>query len=173
LKNAAIVEAYGAESGVIRRAALRGVFGQLHDVVEHDAVSIGDGRSGVVVLESIDHVFVESDATQKLCVRFDSIVAAVSYRDHGGDHFMLIAGERQVGREQDAVGAEGVEKRVGNQGVRSGDASGVTCAVDTCDGSGVFDGIKLALGLHGLLDAVVFIHANGFDPGHFPTPFQD
>jgi hypothetical protein len=92
LKNSAVVETHGAESGVICGRALGGVFGQLHDVIEHDAVLIGDGRGLVVFLQRIDHFFVERDATQKLCVGFDSIVAAVGYGNHGGDHFMLFAG---------------------------------------------------------------------------------
>src|SRR5260370_37077729 len=34
------------------------------------------------------------------------------------------------------------------------------------DGRGVFDGIELALRFDGVLDAGVFFHGNGFDPGH-------
>jgi hypothetical protein len=117
LEYAAIVKADGAEGGVVRGAALGGVFGELDDVIEHDAVLGGDGRGGVVALQRGDHVFVERDATQKLCVGLDSIVAAVGDRDHGGDHFVLIASEREFGREQHAEGAEGVVEGVGYQGV--------------------------------------------------------
>jgi hypothetical protein len=115
LENSAIIEADCAQSCVIRRATLRGIFGQFHDVVEHDAVLIRDRRVFVVLFQRLDHFLVERDATQKLCVRFYSIMATVGYRNHGGDHFVLIACERQIGREQNAVSAEGVKESIGKQ----------------------------------------------------------
>jgi hypothetical protein len=50
------------------------------------------------VLQGLDQFFVQRDATQKLCVGLDSIHAPVGHRDHGGDHFVVAAFERQIGR---------------------------------------------------------------------------
>ena len=89
LQNAAIIEADGAQLDVIIRAALRRVFRQFHHIVQHGAILRADWRSPIVALQRIDHRFIQRDATQKLCVGFDSIVTPVSDRDHGRDHFML------------------------------------------------------------------------------------
>jgi hypothetical protein len=35
------------------------------------------------------------------------------------------------------------------------------------DGGSVFDRIELALRFHRALDAIVFVHSNSLDPGHF------
>src|SRR5258708_3100812 len=92
-------------------------------------------------------------------------MAAVRYRNHGGDHFVLMALERQVRGHERSEGAEGVEEHVGEKRVAGDDAGGFA-VVWGMDGGGVFDGIELALGLHGVFDAKVVFHSNGFDPGH-------
>ncbi len=94
---------------MICRAALGGVFGQLHHVIDHHAVLLTDWRAFIIPLQRLNHFSVQCYATQKLCVRLDSIVAAVGDRHHGGNHFVLVAGQRQIGRQQNAIGAEGVE----------------------------------------------------------------
>src|SRR5437588_8252301 len=58
-----------------------------------------------------------------------------------------------------------MEKHVGEKRVAGNDAGRFT-AVHGMDGSGVFDGIELALSFDGVFDAGVFFHGNGFDPGH-------
>ena len=62
---------------MVRRAALRGVFGQLDHIIDHHAVLLTDGRGFVIAFQSFDQFFVQRDATQKLCVGFDSIHAPV------------------------------------------------------------------------------------------------
>ena len=117
LQDAAIVEADGAQALVVARLRLRvASLVSLHDVVEHHAILLGDRRGSVVVLQGLDQLFIQRDATQKLCVRLDSILAAVGDRDHRRDHLVLAARERQVGRHQHAEGREGVVERVGDQG---------------------------------------------------------
>src|SRR5437899_10130224 len=58
-----------------------------------------------------------------------------------------------------------MEEHVGEKRV-AGDDAGRFTAVHGMDGSGVFDGIELALSFDGVFDAGVFFHGNGFDPGH-------
>src|SRR6059058_1090239 len=92
-------------------------------------------------------------------------MAAIDDRNHGGDHFMLMAPERQIRRHERAKRAESMEEHVGEKRV-AGDDAGRLTAAHGMDGSGVFDGIQLPLGFDGVFDAGVFFHWNGFDPGH-------
>ena len=65
------------------RAAVRGprvrlcrILSQLHDVIEHRPVARRSARL-VVLLQRRDQLVIQCHPTQKLCVRFDSIVAPV------------------------------------------------------------------------------------------------
>src|SRR5437899_1517190 len=58
-----------------------------------------------------------------------------------------------------------MEEHVRKKRVASDD-TGRLATVHGMDGSGVFDGVELALRLDCVLHAVVFFHWNGFDPGH-------
>ncbi len=144
LQDAAIVETGGAEIVVVGAGALGGVAGELDDVFEHGFVLSADGGGAEVFLQRGDHFVVEAGATQKLCVGFDSIEAAVGDGDHGGDHFVLVALEREIRRHHGAEGAEGVEEDVGEERVGAYDAV-FEAAIDGGGGRGVFDGIELAL----------------------------
>ena len=97
LQDGLVVEAGGAELVVIAGANARGVLGQLNDVIAHDALGGGKGSGLVVLAGSLDQRFIECDATQKLCVGFNSIPAPIRDGDHGCDHFVLAALQRQVG----------------------------------------------------------------------------
>jgi hypothetical protein len=73
-------------------------------------------------LQRGDHFVIEAGATQKLCVGFDSIEASVGDGDHGSDHFVLLAAQREIGRHHGAERAEGVEEDVGKERVGADDA---------------------------------------------------
>ena len=85
---------------------LGGVLRELHDVIDHDALLRRDGSGGVIAFQRLDQFFIKRDATQKLCVGFDSIHAPVGHRDHGGDHLVMAA---LSGRSGD-ISAPKVEK---------------------------------------------------------------
>ena len=89
---------------MIVAADLRCVASDLGYVVQHRAIGIREWRLGVVVFERFDQVFIECDATQKLCVRLDSIMTAIQDRDDRRDHLVLLAGERKVWGHQYAKG---------------------------------------------------------------------
>jgi len=89
LQNSFIIEACSTKFLVVVGVALRRVFGQLYDVIQHRAVLIADRRGSIIFAKCLHHFFVQRDSTQKLCVRFDSIVAPVRQRNHGGDHLVL------------------------------------------------------------------------------------
>jgi hypothetical protein len=55
---------------------------------------LGDGRSSIVRLQGGDQRFIKCHSTQKLCVRFDSIMATVRDRDDRRDHLVLPARQR-------------------------------------------------------------------------------
>jgi hypothetical protein len=58
LKYGPVVEARFAQARVVCGADARGVARELRDVVEHDAVLLGDGRGGVVRLQRPDQLFI-------------------------------------------------------------------------------------------------------------------
>jgi hypothetical protein len=66
------------------------------DKVKHGSILIGYGRCSIVLFQSTDELVIESYATQKLCVRFDSIMTPVQHGDDGGDHLVLSSGEWEV-----------------------------------------------------------------------------
>ena len=115
LKNSAIVEAGGPEPPVMLGRDAGGVLRQLHDVVEHHPLRVRDGGGLVIAAQRLDELLIECDPTQKLCVRDNSVMAPVGQRDHGGDHLVLPAFQRQLGRHQGTEGGEGVVERLGNQ----------------------------------------------------------
>ena len=117
LQNCLIVEACGPQCFVIALPDFGGIFGELDDVVEHHAFLWRDWGSCVVALQRFHQFLIERDSTQKLCVRFDSIHAPVRHRNHGGDHLVLAALQRQIGRHHRAKRAEGMKHRVRNQRV--------------------------------------------------------
>ena len=120
---------------------------------------------GVIILEGRDERLVQRDPTQKLCVRLDSIVAAVRDRDDGRYHLMLRARERQVGRHERAECGEGVEERVGDEAVRGDDAGGpVGRGVDR---RRVFLWIQRLLCLDGMAQLLIRLgERNCANPGH-------
>ena len=71
----------------------RGIFGQLRNVIKHDSVLRRERSSCVVFLQRPDKLFVQRDPTQKLCVRFDSIKAAVGHGDHRCNHLVLASAQ--------------------------------------------------------------------------------
>jgi hypothetical protein len=54
----------------------------------------------VIGFQRFDQRLIQRDATQKLCVRLQSILAAVDCRHDRRDHLVLPPTERQVGRHQ-------------------------------------------------------------------------
>src|ERR1700687_55279 len=92
-------------------------------------------------------------------------MAAIRYRNHGGDHFMLMPLERQIRRHERAKRAEGMEEHVREKRMARYNA-GRFAVVHRMDGGSVFDGIELALRFHCAFDAIVFIHSDSLDPGH-------
>ena len=96
LQNGAIVKTGRAQLYVIAFGDARGISRQLSDIVKHHALLFGDWRSPIVLLQRFDQLVIQGYATQKLCVRLDSIMTAVRDRDHGGDHLVLPARQRQA-----------------------------------------------------------------------------
>ena len=165
LEDAAIVEADFAQVRDVVARTLRGVLCELHNVVEHPAVLLRKRRLRVVVAQLRNEGFVQRDATQKLCVRLDSIKAAVGDRHHGGDHFVLATLEREVGRHQSAERREGVKEDLRQQRVRAYDALGDVAGAK--DGRGVFLRVERTLRFDGFNELLArFGHGNRFDPGH-------
>ena len=102
LEDGAIVEAGGSQVVMILRRDLGRVFRQLDDIVDHGALGRGDRRLRIIFPQRLDEMVVQGNPTQKLCVRDNSVMALVGERDHRGDHLVLPALERQVGRHQRA-----------------------------------------------------------------------
>lgn len=89
LKDSFIVKPGGAQAIVVPRRDARGVARDLHDVIQHYFFLLRDRRRSVVFFQRRYQVLVQSHSTQKLCVRFDSIMTPVGHRDHRRDHLML------------------------------------------------------------------------------------
>src|SRR5689334_22520209 len=77
LQNPLIIKTGGAQPLVIRRRDARSVARDLRHVIEHHFLLLGDRRLAIVVLEYGYQLMVQRDATQKLCVRLDSIMTPV------------------------------------------------------------------------------------------------
>lgn len=147
LQNCRVVKGGGAEFFVISGADFRGVFGELNHVVQHHAFLRSDWSGLIVHAQGLDQVFVESDATQKLCVGLNSIKAAIGDGNNGGDHLVLPTSEREFGRHQCAEGREGVMQGGGNQSVRADNGRGTImdgkdrgCILDGISGASAFEG---------------------------------
>jgi len=96
LQNAFVVKADGAQAFVVGGGDAGRILCYLHDVIQHHTILLPDRGMLVVFLQRSYQLAVKSNATQKLCVRFDSIVAAVGYGNHGCDHLVLLTLQRQV-----------------------------------------------------------------------------
>jgi hypothetical protein len=95
----------------------------------------------------------------------------IRYRNHGGDHFVLMALQGQVRGHERAKRAESVKEHIGEKGMARDDAR--RCPViHRVDGSSIFDGIELALRFHRVLDALVFIYSDSLDPRHLVPRFN-
>ena len=57
----------------------RGIAGQLRDIIKHYPVWRRDGSTPEILLQRLHQLFIQGHATQKLCVRFDSIMATIDY----------------------------------------------------------------------------------------------
>ena len=68
LQNSTVVKANGSQLRMIFRAAFRGIFGELYDVIEHGAVLLADRRGLIIFSQRFDHRFIQRDPAQKLCV---------------------------------------------------------------------------------------------------------
>ena len=99
LQDAAIVEAGVAQPNMIARAALRGILGNFDHVFQHGFILLANGCGAKIALQGLHHGIIQGNATQKLCVRLDSIMAMIGDRNHRCDHFLLIAAQRQFRRK--------------------------------------------------------------------------
>ena len=77
LKNGAIVESHPSKPFVVERGNTRRVLGQLDDIIKHDSFALRDRRACVILAKRLDELVVQSDPTQKLCVRLNSVPAFV------------------------------------------------------------------------------------------------
>lgn len=165
LKNRAIVETSGAEAVEKVGANAGGVAGQLNDIFAHEELGGGNGRGAVVLAKRVDQFLIESDATQKLCVGFDSIPAPIRDGDDGGDHFVLAALEGKVGRHQRAERGERVVKSVRNQSVGGDDSGGAVLLGK--NRSGILLGIEFAASFHCIEQILVCLRQrNRLNPSH-------
>src|SRR5580700_9852297 len=82
---------------------------------------------------------------------------------------MLAPLERQFPGQQSPKRAERVKKHIGEQRVRANNA-GLHSRENRCHRRRIFDRIKLALILDGLLDTIVLFHSNRLDPSHVLAP---
>ncbi len=117
LENGLVIESGLAQPLVVGAADLCSIFGKLDHVVHHHALRRRERRRRVIRLERFNQCFIQCDATQKLCVRLDSINTPIGHRDHGGDDLVLAAAERKLGRHERAKGREGVVERIRDQAV--------------------------------------------------------
>ena len=117
LQNGLVIKPGGIEHIVIFLVNLSRIPGDSHDVVEHHAILVAYRRGCVVALQSFDQILIQSDSTQKLCVRFYSIDAPVRSRDDGCDHLVLPASQREIRGHQRPKSGKGMIERFGNQAV--------------------------------------------------------
>jgi hypothetical protein len=76
-RDAAVVEADGAQPRVEGRRDARGVIRDLLDVLQHHPILVRQRHRPEVGRESLDEALIQRDPTQKLCVRLQSILAPV------------------------------------------------------------------------------------------------
>ena len=77
LKDGLVIKTSRSQALVIFRRDARGVVRELQDVFKHFPVLLRDRRSFIIVLQSLCQPLIQSNATQKLCVRFDSIMTTI------------------------------------------------------------------------------------------------
>ena len=77
LKNSLVIKTYFTQSRVIGRGNACCIARDLHHVIQHHFLLLGDRRFAVVVFESSYQFLIQRYATQKLCVRLDSIMTTV------------------------------------------------------------------------------------------------
>ena len=165
LQNSLVIETDCAQPLVIGGRDARRVARDLHDVIEHHFLLLGDRRLAVVVFESGYQLLVQCNPTQKLCVRLDSIMTPVRDRHHRRDHLVLSSVERQVRRHQRSKRRKRVKERVGNQTVRRDDARSFAVG-SRMHRRRILNRIQLTLRLNRLAHLFTFINSNRFDPRH-------
>ena len=89
LKDSCVIKPVRSQALVILRRDARGIPCELRNVIKHHPVSFGNRRLAIIILEGFYQVLVQRYATQKLCVRFDSIVTAIEDRNDRGNHLVL------------------------------------------------------------------------------------
>ena len=77
LQNSSIIESCCSQSFMIVLGNARGIARRFRHVIKHDSICIRDRRGLVVLLQRSHQIVIQSHATQKLCVRFDSIMTAI------------------------------------------------------------------------------------------------
>jgi len=151
---------------MIPRRNARGIASQLAYVIEHYFVLLRNRRGLVILLQRSHQLVIQGNSTQKLCVGFDSIVAAISNGNDGGDHLVLSSGERKVRRHQYAEGGKRVMKRLWDQAVRSDDMRrlAIGCGMNRhC----ILCWIQFTLRFNGATELLItFRDGYGLNPGH-------
>jgi hypothetical protein len=79
LQDCLVIETHTAQRGVIARRDLRGVLRQLHNILDHHSFLLGQRRRSNILTQRLDQGIVQGHPTQKLCVRFDSVVTTVCH----------------------------------------------------------------------------------------------
>lgn len=110
-----VVKTDRAQAHVVVSRNSCGIFSELHHVIQHRTFLCADRGLAMVFAQCLNQCFIQCDPAQKLCVRFQSILAAVRDGDHGGDHFMLPSREGKFGRHQRTESGKGVTERLGNE----------------------------------------------------------
>ena len=77
LQDAAIVKAGGPQALVVISSNPGGIARQPGNVIKHHAIRVADRSSLIILFQSANQAFIQSDSTQKLRVRFDSIMTAI------------------------------------------------------------------------------------------------
>ena len=77
LEDRLVIKTSRPQALVIFRCDARGVVCELQDVFKHFPVLLGNRRSFIIFLQSLCQLLIQSNAPQKLCVRFDSIMTTI------------------------------------------------------------------------------------------------
>ena len=64
---------------MIGRVNLSRITSDFGDIVEHRPVLFIDWRRAIVVFQRSHQFFIQGDSTQKLCVRFDSVMTVIQH----------------------------------------------------------------------------------------------
>ena len=94
-----------------------GMSRQQSHIIQHCTIRRVQVGSAIIYPEGGNQRIVSGDSTQKLCVRFRSIVAVVEDGNDRRDHLMLAAGERQFRREQRSQRGKGMVECIRQQTV--------------------------------------------------------